>query len=123
MSLPLSPLMLLVAMQAIILIMGTFIEALAIIMVVIPIYWPIIQAVGFDPLWFATMMLLNMEMAEITPYGLSLFVMKGVAPSDTTMGDVYKAGIPFLGLQSVVMALIIFFPSLALWLPGKMVIH
>jgi len=123
-ALPLSPLMLLIAMQVIILIMGTFIEALAIIMVVIPIYWPIINAIGFDPLWFATMMLLNMEMAEITPpYGLSLFVMKGVAPPDTTMGDVYKAGIPFLGLQSVVMTLLILFPSLALWLPSRMVVR
>jgi tripartite ATP-independent transporter DctM subunit len=123
-SLPMSPLMLLIGMQFIILIMGTFIEALAIIMVVIPIYWPIIETLGFNPLWFATMMLLNMEMAEITPpYGLSLFVMKGVAPPDTTIGDVYKAGVPFLGLQAVVMVLLMAFPSLALWLPSKMAVH
>ena len=66
-------------------------------------------------------MLLNMEMAGITPpFGLSLFVMKGVAPPDTTMGDIYQAGLPFLGTDLIVMALMIAFPVVVLWLPSVM---
>jgi len=53
--------------------------------------------------------------------GASLFVMKGVAPPDTTMGDIYRAALPFLGCDLIVMALIIIFPQLALWLPGKII--
>ena len=123
-NLSLSPLLVVIAMQFIVLIMGCFIEAIAIIMVVIPIYWPIIETLGFNPLWFATMLLLNMDMAEITPpYGLSLFVMKGVASKDTTLADVYKAGIPFLAIQALVMAVIMAFPPLALWLPSKLTVR
>jgi len=99
-------------------------EPLAIMMVVIPIYLPIIDLVGFNPLWFGTIMLLNMEMATLSPpFGLALFAMKGVAPKDTTMGDIYKASIPFLGLQVLVMLLMMVFPSLSLWLPSKMIAH
>ena len=66
-------------------------------------------------------MLLNMEMAVTSPpFGLSLFVMKGVAPPDTTMGDIYRAALPFLGCDLVVMIAMIFFPPLVLWLPGMM---
>ena len=66
-------------------------------------------------------MLLNMEMAMTTPpFGMILFVMKGVAPAGTTMEDIYKAGLPFLICDFIVMLLIIFFPALALWLPGLM---
>ena len=123
-KLSLPPLLLIFAMQFIVLIMGCFIEALAIIMVVSPIYWPIIQTMGLDPMWFATMLLLNMDMAEITPpYGLSLFVLKAVAPADTTLGDVYRSGIPFLGIQALVMTILILFPPLALWLPSMMVVR
>ena len=123
-GLPVPRLVLLMIMQFILLGMGTFMEPLAIMMVTIPIYLPIIAEVGFNPLWFGTIMLLNMEMATLSPpFGLSLFAMKGVAPSDTTMGDIYKAAIPFLGLQVLVMGLMIFFPALSLWLPGQMIVR
>ena len=66
-------------------------------------------------------MLLNMQMASTSPpFGLQLFVMKGVAPADTKMSDIYKAALPFLGCDSVVMLLMIFFPPLVLWLPNMM---
>lgn len=120
-SIPMSPLLILIAMQVVLLIMGMFMEQLSIMMITIPIYIPIVIALGFDPIWFATIFLLNMEMAVTSPpFGLSLFVMKGVAPSNTTMGDIYKAGLPFLGLDLIAMVLIIAFPTLALWLPSIM---
>jgi len=120
-GLPLAPIFLVAAMQVILLAMGTFMEPLSIMMVTIPIYFPIINALGFNPLWFGTIMLLNMEMATTSPpFGLSLFVMKGVAPRDTTMGDIYRAALPFLGCDLIVMLAMMLFPPLVLWLPGLM---
>jgi len=101
--------------------MGMFIGAAAIIAITVPTFIPIVKALGFDPVWFAVIFLLNMEMAATTPpYGLSLFVMKSVAPSDTTMGDIYRAGLPFLGCDLIAIVLLFAFPSLVLWLPGLM---
>ncbi len=69
----------------------------------------------------AAIYLLNMEMAGTTPpFGMNLFVMKGVAPSNTTMGDIYRAALPFLCCDAVAMALILAFLAIALWLPGIM---
>lgn len=120
-SLNLPPIMIVIFMQIILLFMGTFMEPLTIMMVTLPVYMPIIRDLGFNPLWFGAIMLLNMEMATISPpFGLVLFVMKGVAPEDTTMGDIYRAAFPFLACDAVAMGLIMLFPSLALYLPGLM---
>jgi len=120
-SFDLPPIILLIAMQAVLLVMGCFMESLSIMMVTIPIFMPIVSAVGMNPLWFGIIMLLNMEMAQTTPpFGLSLFVMKGVAPPGTTMGDIYRAGLPFIGCDMIAMILLIVFPPLALWLPSLM---
>lgn len=83
-------------------------------MITIPLYIPIVNALCFDPVWFTVIYLLNMEMAVTTlPFGVALFVIKGVAPPDTTMIDIYKAGLPFLGCDVISMALIMAFPSLS----------
>lgn len=120
-SIPLPPICVLIAMQIVLLIMGTFMEPLTIMMVTLPIFMPIVEKLAFNPLWFGAIMLLNMEMATTSPpFGLVLFVMKGVAPPGTTMGDIYKAGLPFLGCDAVAMALMMAFPGLVLWLPGLM---
>ena len=117
----LPPIMILIFMQIILIFMGVFMEPLTIMMVTLPIYMPIIKTLGFDPLWFGTIMLINMEMATTTPpFGLVLFVMKGVAPPDTTMADIYRAGFPFLVCDAIAMGLIMAFPALALYLPGLM---
>jgi len=120
-GLPLQPMMLLVIMQLLLVAMGTFMEPLAMVMVVLPIYLPIVYALNFNLLWFGAIMLLNMEMATTSPpFGLGLFAMKGVAPSDTTMGDLYRAALPFLGCDLIAMLIIMLFPPLALWLPSLM---
>ena len=120
-GLPIAPILIIVAMMVIILILGTFMDLVSIMMITLPIYMPVIYTLGFDPVWFAVLFLLNMEMATTTPpFGLSLFVMKGVAPPDTTMGDIIRAALPFLGCDLIVMALIIAFPAIVLWLPGLM---
>ncbi len=110
-----------VIMQAILILMGMFMEPLSIMMLTVPIYFPVIKAFGFDEIWFGAIMLLNMEMATISPpFGLGLFVMKGAAPKGTTMGEVYRASIPFLFCDLVVMGVLLAYPPLTLWLPSLM---
>ncbi|MBW1721761.1 MAG: TRAP transporter large permease subunit [Deltaproteobacteria bacterium] len=120
-DLDLPPIMILIAMQVLLLFLGCFMDNLSMVMIAIPIFLPIVNALHFDTLWFSLIMLINMEMANTTPpFGLLLFVMKGVAPPDTTMGDIYKAGIPFLLCDAMVMVLVMIFPQIALYLPGLM---
>ena len=111
----------LIAMMIILMILGTFMDQVSMMMITIPIYIPLLDGLQFDTIWFAVLMLLNLEMAMTTPpFGLLLFVMKGTAPPGTTMGDVCKAAVPFLTCDLIVMIMIIAFPSIALFLPGLM---
>ncbi len=120
-SIPLPPIMIIVVMMIILIILGTFMDVVAMMLVTIPLYMPIINTLGFDPIWFAVLMLLSLEMADVSPpFGLGLFVMKGVSSPDTTMGDIYRSILPFLGCDLLAMILIIVFPSITLWLPNAM---
>jgi len=120
-TLPLPPIVTVIVMQIIILFLGGFMDVVSIMMIVLPIFVPVIRTLGFDPVWFAVIFLLNIEMAGTSPpFGMSLFVMKGVAPKDTTMSDIYRAALPFLGCDLIVMVLLFIFPALALWLPTLM---
>jgi len=120
-SLEIHPILLILAMQFVILILGTFMEQMAIMMITLPIFMPIINAMGFDGIWFALIMLINLEIAMKTPpFGFLLFVMKGVSPDETTMGQIYGATLPFILIDIIGMGLIISFPILALWLPSFM---
>jgi tripartite ATP-independent transporter DctM subunit len=120
-GLDLSPILIVVSMQIVLLFLGCFMDAFSIMMITIPIYFPIIQALGMSELWFAVLMLLNIEIAPITPpFGLELFVMKGVTSSDTTMMDIYRSAIPFLILDIILLGFLLFCPEVALWLPGLM---
>ena len=106
-------------MCVVVMFLGTLMDLLSIMMITLPIFMPIVQALGFDPVWFGMIMLVNLEMGCTSPpFGTVLFVMKGVAPPDTTMADIYKAGLPFLICDAISIALIISFPVIALWLPG-----
>lgn len=121
-SWPLSPIMILICMQFLLLMLGTFMSTVGMIMVTMPIFMPIVTALGLSPLWFGVLVLINMEMGAVTPpVGMMLFVMKGVSPKGTTIADVYKAAIPFFACDLIAITLIITFPALALWLPGFMV--
>ncbi len=116
-----SSLIILIAMQLIVLVMGTFMEPVSIMLITLPIFVPIAQALGFDMLWFATLLLVNIEVGMITPpFGLGLFAMKATAPEDTTMAQVYSAAIPICLLYIAVMALLIAVPGLVTWLPNVM---
>ncbi len=112
---------LLILMQLVVIFLGMFIEQTSIVMVTTPIFMPIVAAMGWDPVWFGAIMVLNLEMATISPpFGLSLFVMKGIASAGTTINDIYRAALPFVGLNMIVMAAMIAFPDIVLWLPRLM---
>lgn len=115
----LSPLFILIGMQLIIMAMGCIMDNVAILMITLPLFMPIVNVLGFDPVWFGTIVLINVEIAGLSPpFGLICFTMKGVCPPDITLGDVYRAGLPFILMQLLNMVLIMAFPVLVLWLPS-----
>lgn len=113
----LPPILIMVLMQVVILILGCFMESAAIILLTMPIFVPMVVSLGFDPVWFGAIAVLNIEIGLITPpFGVALYTMKAVAPPGTTMSDIIRSVVPFLGLQLVAMALVIIFPVIATWL-------
>lgn len=114
----LAPLAMLLVMFGVLLLLGMFMEQISMMLLTVPIFFPLAQTLGFDPVWFGLIMLLALEISFTTPpFGLLLFVMKGVSPPDTTMRDIYLAAMPFILCSLLVVALLIAFPQLALWLP------
>ncbi len=119
-SFDLAPLAMLMIMFAVLLLLGMFMEQISIMLLTVPIFFPLAQSLGFDLVWFALIMLLSLEISFTTPpFGLLLFVMKGVAPTGTTMREIYTSAFPFIGCSLVLVALLIAFPNLALWLPSQ----
>jgi len=120
-GLPVAPIFILFGMLMVITLLGMFVDLIAIMMITLPLFMPIVYSLGFNPVWFAIIMMLSLEMATTTPpFGMVLFTMKGVAPPDTSMRDIYKAALPFLGCDLIVLILLIAFPAITLWLPGLM---
>ena len=118
-QLPLPPIVLVITMQIVILILGAFMDPVAILMITLPIFVPFILSMGYSDIWFATLTLLNIEMAMTSPpFGLCLFVMKGVTKEEITMTDIYIAAFPYLMCDAAVMGLMLAFPQIALWLPS-----
>lgn len=107
------------AMFVILLILGMFMDQLSIMMLTLPIFMPLIALYGFNDVWFGVFMLLALEMSLVTPpFGLLLFVMVGVAPQGTTIGQVARAALPYIGCTLLLIVLLVVFPGIALWLPG-----
>jgi tripartite ATP-independent transporter DctM subunit len=108
-------------MQFIWIIMGCFLDPIGIMLLTVPLFFPIVVKLGFDPVWFGVLFVVNMEMAFLTPpFGFNLFYMRSVAPKGITMLDIYKAVVPFIFLQLLALLLMIVFPELITWLPYKM---
>jgi tripartite ATP-independent transporter DctM subunit len=120
-SLPLGKWGSLFAMLAVVVVLGMFIDWIGILFIVIPIFTPIALELGFDPLWFALVICTNLQMSFLTPpFAYSMFYLKGIAPDEVTMGQIYKGVFPFIGLQIIALALTIAFKPLTLWLPSLM---
>jgi tripartite ATP-independent transporter DctM subunit len=118
-SFDLAPVAMLLVMFAVLLVLGMFMEQISMMLLTVPIFFPLATTLGFDPIWFGLIILLALEISFTTPpFGLLLFVMKGVAPKDTTMRDIYVSALPYMGCSMLLVVLLILFPALALWLPG-----
>lgn len=109
----------LAAMVAILLIMGMVIETTGIIMIAVPVMTPIIVSLGFDPVWFGVLFIINMEIGFLTPpFGYNLFYLKGVAPKNVKLAEIYVSIIPFVLLMLAGLAICIAFPGIITWLPS-----
>ena len=116
-----TPLMVLLGMIAILLFLGCFLDQVSMLMVTVPVFVPLANAMGIDPLVLGVVYLLTMEIGLLTPpFGLLLFVMRGVAPPEIRMRDIYAAVTPFVLIKLFVLGLIVWLPELGTWLPGLM---
>jgi len=116
----LSPLALLVGMLAILMFLGCFMDQVSMMMITVPLFMPLVQKFGFEPVWFGVLMLMILEISLATPpFGLLLFVAKSAAP-DNTMREIIGSVAPFIGIALAVVALLIVFPELTLVLPRLM---
>lgn len=119
-ALGLDPALMLIAMMALVFVFCMFVDQVAVMLVVIPIYLPIVSTLGFDPLWFWLLMLLNVTVGGITPpFGYAMFAFKGAAP-DVAMQDLFSAAWPFVGLFLLGMLIVGLIPGLATWLPSML---
>ena len=111
----------LILMQLTFFLLGCLMESTGIIFVTMPIYFPVIEQLGFDPVWFGVLFIINMEMAYLTPpFGVNLFYLRALAPKDVSMWQIYKAAMPFILIQFVALVLCMVFPQIITWLPGLM---
>jgi tripartite ATP-independent transporter DctM subunit len=109
----------LLMMIGVLLFLGCFMDQLSMMLLTAPIFFPLAKTLGFDLTWFGLIMLLALEIGYTTPpFGLLLFVMKGVAPPGTSMRDIYLSALPFIACVLLLIVLIILFPPLATWLPS-----
>lgn len=116
-----SPIALMLVMQVVLLFLGCFMEQIAIMLITLPIFMPIIHAMNIDPIWFAVLMLINLEIALMTPpFGLLLFIMKGVAPPEIKMQSIYASVLPYIAVNLIVIGLVLAWPDLVLFLPRNL---
>ena len=114
-------LMILLLMFFVLILLGMFMDATSMMLITVPIFFPLAHALGFDLIWYGLFVLITIEMAGTTPpFGLLLYVMLGVAPKGTTLIQVAKAAFPFLVCDAILILILVVFPDLALWLPSLM---
>ncbi|MCE6952096.1 TRAP transporter large permease subunit [Cereibacter sphaeroides] len=117
-QLGLSPWTILILMQLTYLIMGMFLDDTAMLVIVAPLFVPLVGALGFDLIWYGVLYTITCQVAYLTPpFGYNLFLMRAMAPPEITIQDIYRSIAPFVGLMIVALALVMTFPQIALWLP------
>ena len=118
-KLGLSPWIILILMQLSFLVMGTFLDDTAMLVIVAPLYVPLVGALGFDLIWYGVLYTITCQIAYMTPpFGYNLFLMRAMAPPEITIRDIYRSIIPFVGVMALALALVMAFPEIALWLPN-----
>jgi tripartite ATP-independent transporter DctM subunit len=115
----LSPLAVLAGMMALLIILGIFVDQVSMMLITLPVFMPIVQRLGIDPIWFGVLFLICMQLGLLLPpHGLLLMTMKGVAPPEVTMGDIFRAVVPYVLMSIVLLALLLWLPGIATWLPS-----
>lgn len=108
-------------MMILLIFLGCFMETAAITLITVPIFLPIISALGFNPVWFGVLFIINAEMGLLSPpFGMTLFWLKAVVPPEITMTDIYRSILPFIGVQFIAMVMVMYLPAIAMWLPSLM---
>ena len=116
----LGPWEVLILMQLSFLLMGTFLDDTAMLVIVAPLYVPLVKVLGFDLIWYGVLYTITCQIAYMTPpFGYNLFLMRAMAPPEIGLGDIYRSIIPFVLVMVVALALVMIFPELALWLPEQ----
>ena len=116
----LEPWQVLVLMQLTYIVMGTFLDDTAMLIIVAPLYVPLVIALGFNPIWYGILYTITCQIAYVTPpFGYNLFLMRAMAPKEVTLIDIYKSIVPFVLIMIVGLALVTIFPEIALWLPDQ----
>lgn len=117
-QLGLSPWMILILMQLSFLLMGTFLDDTAMLVIVAPLYVPLVQALGFDLIWYGVLYTITTQIAYMTPpFGYNLFLMRAMAPPEISLRDIYGSILPFVAVMLLALAVVMAFPAIALWLP------
>jgi len=119
-KLGLNPWVILILMQLSFLLMGTFLDDTAMLVIVAPLYVPLVAALGFDLVWYGVLYTITCQIAYMTPpFGYNLFLMRAMAPPEIALGDIYRSIIPFVFVMLLALALVMIFPQIALWLPAQ----
>ncbi|MEC8582062.1 MAG: TRAP transporter large permease subunit [Pseudomonadota bacterium] len=114
----LNPWVILILMQLSFIVMGTFLDDTAMLVIVAPLYVPLVGALGFDLVWYGVLYTITCQIAYMTPpFGYNLFLMRAMAPPEITIKDIYRSIVPFVAVMIVALALVMIFPQIALWLP------
>jgi TRAP-type mannitol/chloroaromatic compound transport system permease large subunit len=106
-------------MQLSYILMGMFLDDTAMLIIVAPLYVPLVIKLGYNPIWYGVLYTITCQMAYMTPpFGYNLFLMKAMAPKEVTLADIYRSIIPFVLVMAVGLAIVMIFPQIALWLPN-----
>ena len=117
----LSPFFILLAMMALLIFLGIFVDQVSMMMITLPVFMPIVRLLGIDLIWFGVLYLICMQLGLLLPpHGLLLMTMKGVAPPQVTMNHIFLAVVPYIVMSLLLLALIIAVPVIATWLPGRL---
>ncbi|WP_108447107.1 TRAP transporter large permease [Halomonas denitrificans] len=120
----LSPWMILILMQLSFIVMGTFLDDTAMLVIVAPLYVPLVEALGFDLIWYGVLYTITTQIAYMTPpFGYNLFLMRAMAPPQIGLRDIYRSILPFVLVMTLALSLVMLFPQIALWLPGYIYGH
>jgi TRAP-type mannitol/chloroaromatic compound transport system permease large subunit len=114
----LGPWEILIMMQLSYLLMGMFLDDTAMLVIVAPLYVPLVKVLGFDLIWYGVLYTITCQIAYMTPpFGYNLFLMRAMAPPEVTLADIYRSIIPFVFVMVFGLSLVMLFPEIALWLP------